>query len=243
MDNQNEQTLVLIKPDGLKNSLTGYILSQLSGFHTGLSFAAAKIVSVNRVLAAEHYAEHKAKPFFNSVLDYIMGKDHYRDDEAMRRVVAFVYQGKEAIKKVREFCGPTNPHAAREQSPGSIRSLGTLVDVKDAAGKVVDTRIDNLIHASSSTADAEREIKLWFKPNDFPPLMRAYAAEESDLLLYYKDGKLASEYSKGAVCLVAPGDIAWKTDLDALRLIKAGKEAAVALDSIAAKYLINESRG
>jgi hypothetical protein len=117
-----------------------------------------------------------------------------------------------------------------------------MVDVKDAQGNVIDKRIDNLIHASSSESDAEREIKLWFKPNDFPPLMRAYATEESDLLLYYHEGKVSDDYVKGAICLVAPGDLAWKSDLDALRLIKAGKESPVPLDAIAAKYLINESR-
>ena len=62
MDNKKlEQTLVLIKPDALKNSLTGYVLSQLSEFHTGLRFAGAKIVNVSTMLADEHYAEHRGK--------------------------------------------------------------------------------------------------------------------------------------------------------------------------------------
>ena len=60
----SEQTLVLIKPDALKNSLTGYVISQLSEFHTGLHFSGAKIVQVNKMLASEHYAEHKGKLFF-----------------------------------------------------------------------------------------------------------------------------------------------------------------------------------
>ncbi len=68
-----ESTLVLIKPDALKNSLTGYVLSQLSEFHTGLRFAAAKIVHVSGMLAGEHYAEHRGKFFFPSLLDYIQG--------------------------------------------------------------------------------------------------------------------------------------------------------------------------
>jgi len=68
-----EQTLVLIKPDALKNSLTGYVLSQLSEFHTGLRFAGAKIVHVSRMLAEEHYAEHRGKVFFPSIIDYIVG--------------------------------------------------------------------------------------------------------------------------------------------------------------------------
>ena len=67
-----EQTLVLIKPDALKNSLTGYVLSQLAEFHTGLRFAATKIVQVDRRLAGEHYAEHQGKVFFPSLLDLRM---------------------------------------------------------------------------------------------------------------------------------------------------------------------------
>ena len=58
-----EQTLVLLKPDALKNSLTGYLLSQLSEFHTGLHFSATKIVHVSKMLAEEHYAEHRGKVF------------------------------------------------------------------------------------------------------------------------------------------------------------------------------------
>ena len=72
-----EQSLVLIKPDALKNSLTGYILSQFSEFHTGLRFAALKVVSVNRVLAEENYAENKGKFFFPSRLEYLRGYLHY----------------------------------------------------------------------------------------------------------------------------------------------------------------------
>jgi len=69
MDEQKmEQTLVLIKPDALKNSVTGFILSQLSEFHTGSRFAATKIVNVNKLLAEEHYIEHVEKPFFPALL-------------------------------------------------------------------------------------------------------------------------------------------------------------------------------
>ena len=68
-----EQSLVLIKPDALKNSLTGFLLSQLSEFHTGSRFAAAKIVQVSRMIAEQHYAEHQGKAFYPALLDYIMG--------------------------------------------------------------------------------------------------------------------------------------------------------------------------
>ncbi|MEJ2696788.1 MAG: nucleoside-diphosphate kinase [Candidatus Sulfobium sp.] len=94
MENKEmEQTLVLIKPDALKNSLTGYVLSLLSEFHTGLRFAGAKIVHVSRMLAEEHYAEHRGKIFYPSLIDYITGRLHYPDQPQKRRVIAFVYQG------------------------------------------------------------------------------------------------------------------------------------------------------
>ncbi len=172
MENKElEQTLVLIKPDALKNSLTGYVLSILSEFHSGLRFAGAKIVNVNRMLAAEHYAEHRGKVFYPPLLEYIMGYAHYPAEPQKRRVIALVYQGPDAVQKMRDIVGPTNPLVAREKKPGCIRALGTLVPVKDAAGNVVGERMDNLIHASATPPEAEREIKLWFKPNDIPPLM------------------------------------------------------------------------
>ena len=235
-----EQTLVLIKPDALRNSLTGYVLSQLSEFHTGLRFAATKIVKVHRMLAEEHYAEHKGKVFFESLLEYIMGASHYPVDAWKRRVIALIYMGPGAILKIRDIAGPTNPHDAREKRPGCIRALGTLVPVKDATGKVLDERMDNLIHASANIADAEREIKLWFKPGDIPPAMRTYPTAASDGHYYFKNGKLSTSYETGDICLLAPGNIAWTSDLEALHLLANGQKAACTLEAVAAKYLINE---
>lgn len=235
-----EQTLVLIKPDALKVSLTGYILSQFSEFHTGLRFAAAKIVHVSRLLAEEHYAEHKGKPFYPALIEYIAGMSHYADAPHRRRVIAFVYCGPGAVKKVREIAGPTNPHVAREKSPGTIRALGTIVPVKDVAGNVVGERMDNLVHASATDAEAEREIKLWFRPNDIMPFMRTYPTETCPEHYYYANGKLMTSYQPGSRCLLAPGDTAWKSDVDALRLMAQGKPAACSLDAVVAKYLINE---
>jgi nucleoside-diphosphate kinase len=236
-----EQTLVLIKPDALKNSLTGYVLSQLSEFHTGLHFAATKIVHVNRLLAEEHYAEHKGKVFFPSLIEYITGVSHYPDAPGARKVIAIVYQGIDTVKRVRELCGPTNPLIAREKKPGCIRALGTLVPLKDASGNVIGERMDNLIHASASDPEAETEIKLWFKPNDIPPAMRAYPVEKCEELYYFKNHKLLTAYEPGSYCLLAPGDIAWKSDLEALKQIKAGQTPGRPLEAVAAKYLINES--
>jgi len=235
-----EQTLVLIKPDALKVSLTGYILSQFSEFHTGLRFAGAKIVHVERELAEEHYAEHKGKSFYPALIEYIMGQVHYADRPHRRRVIALVYSGPDAVKKVRAIAGPTNPHVARDQSPGTIRALGTVVPVKGADGTVVGERLDNLVHASASNEEAEREIKLWFKPNDIMPYMQAYATESCDGHYYIKDGRLLTSYEPGSKCLLAPADTAWKSDLEALHLMVEGKPAPCSLDAVAAKYLINE---
>jgi nucleoside-diphosphate kinase len=237
--NRLEQTLVLIKPDALKNSLTGYMLSQLSEFHTGLHFSGTKIVKVSKMLAEEHYAEHRGKVFFESLLDYIMGVLHYPDEQWRRRVIAIVYQGPDAIQKIRDIAGPTNPHAAREKKPGCIRALGTVVPLTDADGKVIGERMDNLIHASANKEDAEKEIKLWFQPNDMPPLMHTYATEASDSFYYFKKNKLLYNHEPDSICLFAPGDIAWESDLEILRQLKQGRAAAGTLESIAAKYLIN----
>jgi len=243
MENKElDQTLVLIKPDALKNSLTGYVLSLLSEFHSGLRFAGAKIVHVSRLLAEEHYAEHKGKPFYLPLLDYIMGLDHYPDEPHKRRVIALDYQGPDAVQKIRDLVGPTNPLVAREKKPGCIRALGTLVPVKDAAGNVISERMDNLIHASATPAEAEREIKLWFKPNDIPPLMRAYPTGVCDSLYYFKEGRLLDTYEPGGICLLAPGDVVWASDLEALRALREGRPAQCTLGTVAAKYLINEER-
>jgi nucleoside-diphosphate kinase len=240
--NNLEQTLVLIKPDALKNSLTGYLLSQLAEFHSGLHFAGAKIVHVGRMLAEEHYAEHLGKAFYPSLLDYIMGRLHYEDAPWKQRVIAIVYQGPEAIKRIRDFAGPTNPHVARTDKPGSIRALGTLVPIKDDAGNVISERMDNLIHASANQADAEREIKLWFLPGDIPPFMRAYPAEVNEDFYYLKDRNLLPAYEPGGICFLAPGDIAWESDLETLRRIRKGERPNASLESVVAKYLINDPR-
>lgn len=236
-----EQTLVLIKPDALKNSVTGFLLSQLSEFHTGSHFAAAKIVHVSRMLAEEHYAEHRGKPFYPALIDYITGSAHYPNDAAKRRVIAIVYRGSGVLQKIREVAGPTNPHVAREEKPGCIRALGTVVPIKDAAGRVISERLDNVIHASATRADAEREIKLWFVPCDIPPLMRAYPTEVCEEHLYLRHGELCDTYEPGSVCILAPGDEVWQSDLEMLHLCRRNSPGAGDVNTVIAKYLINSS--
>jgi len=240
MNHKNiEQTLVLIKPDALKNSLTGYVLSQLSEFHTGLRFAGAKIVQVSKMLAEQHYAEHQGKIFFPFIIDYLMGIAHYPDEVWKRRVKAFVYQGEDAIQKVRTICGPTDPHEAREKHPGCIRALGTVVILKDKSGQEIGQRIDNLIHASANIEDAEREIKLWFKPSDIPPGMHIFPTQISKEHIYYLNGKLYDKYCEGSICLFAPGDCVWKSDIEAINSYKKETISKTSIESVAAKYMIN----
>ena len=153
-----QQTLVLIKPDGLKKSLTGNILTRLS--ETKLEIAAAKIVHVSQELAEEHYCHMKEKPFFEELIKYIQGELHKR-----RKVLAMVYHGEGAIKKVREIAGATNPE---EADPISIRG---------AYGRITTSGIyENVIHSSTNEAEAEREIKLWFEPDEI--IYNLYPVEE-----------------------------------------------------------------
>jgi len=145
-----QNTLILIKPDGLKKSLTGNILTKLS--ETKLIIVGARVVSVSKELAEEHYLALKDKPFFPELIHYIRGEIY---GEEYRRVVAMVYRGDDAIKKVRDISGATNPEDADSTS------------IRGSYGRITTKGVfENVIHASSSDEDAEREIKLWFKPDE-----------------------------------------------------------------------------
>jgi len=142
-----EATLVIIKPDGLVKSLTGNILTRLS--ETKLVIIGAKIKTVSKELAEEHYRHLNDKPFFPEIVKYLMGEFH------TKRTMALVYHGETAIQKVREICGATNPEEAQ---PGTIRGSFGRITTKGV--------YENVIHASSCPEDAEREIKLWFDPDE-----------------------------------------------------------------------------
>jgi nucleoside-diphosphate kinase len=145
-----QNTLILIKPDGLKKSLTGNILTKLS--ETRLTIVGARVVSVSKELAEQHYISLKDKPFFPELINYIRGEIY---GEEYRRVMAMVYRGQDAIKKVRTISGATNPEEADSTS------------IRGAYGRITTKGVfENVIHASSSDEDAEREIKLWFKPDE-----------------------------------------------------------------------------
>lgn len=143
-----EQLLILIKPDGMKKSLTGNILTKLS--EARMMIIGSKVVKVSRDLAEQHYGHLKEKPFFNELVDYIQGKVYGKPWD---RVMAFVYQGEDAIARMRKIAGATNPE---EADPVSIRG---------AYGRITTKGVyENVVHCSSDPSEAEREIKLWFKP-------------------------------------------------------------------------------
>ena len=140
----NQAALILIKPDGLKKSLTGNILTRLS--ETKLEIVAAKMVRVSETLAKEHYVHLQDKPFFDELIKYLQGELHDR-----KKVMALIYWGDDAIKKCRELVGSTNPE---EADPTSIRG---------SYGRITTHGVyENVIHVSSDALEAEREIKLWF---------------------------------------------------------------------------------
>lgn len=144
----NQAALILIKPDGLKKSLTGNILTRLS--ETKLEIVAAKMTRVSREMAEEHYKHLKDKPFFEEIIKYIRGELHDR-----RKVMALVYWGEDAITKCRELAGATNPE---EAEPTSIRG---------SYGRITTSGVyENVIHVSSNESETEREIKLWFQPEE-----------------------------------------------------------------------------
>ena len=130
-----EETLVLIKPDGVKRQICGEILTRYE--RKGLIIKAMKLLQTPKELAQEHYAEHKEKPFFGELVDFITSGP----------VLAFVLAGKNAVTSVRTINGATNPVDA---TPGSIR------------GDYALTMDSNVVHASDSVDSAAREIHLWF---------------------------------------------------------------------------------
>lgn len=145
----NERTLVLIKPDAMAKHLAGYIISDLD--HLNLKMIGLKLVKVSDELAKKHYEEHKERPFFNDLIDHITGKIHNNE-----KVIAIIYQGENAISKIRETVGSTHPDKA---NPTSIRGRYGKVNT-------ITNCHETVIHASDSVKSAEREIKLWFKKGE-----------------------------------------------------------------------------
>jgi len=133
----NERTLVLIKPDAVQRLLAGRILARYED--RGLKVVGLKLVRVDRDLAERHYAIHREKPFFGSLVEFITSAP----------LVAVALEGPNAIAVVRAMNGATRPN---EATPGTIRGDFALETAQ------------NLVHASDSAENAADEIALWFEP-------------------------------------------------------------------------------
>ncbi|WP_026043541.1 nucleoside-diphosphate kinase [Treponema primitia] len=134
-----EKTFVMLKPGVLQRRIVGEVLSRFE--RKGLKILALKLVQMDQAMVEAHYAEHKGKDFYEKLVSYTLSGP----------VVAMILEGEEAISAVRRLVGPTDIHNAQ---PGTIRG--------DFAYR---TRL-NIVHASDSTASAEREISLFFKPQE-----------------------------------------------------------------------------
>lgn len=134
-----EQTLVLVKPDGVQRGLIGEVIARLE--RRGLRLAAAKFMDVSQELAETHYAVHKGKPFYEPLIRYITSAP----------VMAMVWEGPNAVAAVRQTMGATRP---TEAAPGSLRH-----DFALEVGR-------NLTHASDTPENAVKEVELWFTPDE-----------------------------------------------------------------------------
>jgi nucleoside-diphosphate kinase len=145
-----QTTLVLIKPDAVKRLLTGAVLSKLQ--ESKLNLIAAKLRITPLELAKAHYAPHEGKGFYAQLLDYITGKLH---GSPATPVMALVYQGENAIQAIRTLAGNTNPEKAE---PDTVRGM---------FGRITTSGVfENVVHASATPIEAEREVKLWFEPEE-----------------------------------------------------------------------------
>ena len=130
-----ERSLILIKPDAVERALAGEIVGRIE--RRGFTLRAAKLLRVDRALGEEHYAEHREKPFFGELVDFITSAP----------TLALVAEGEDAIATLRTTIGATNP---AEAAPGTIR------------GDLALAMPNNLVHGSDSPESAAREIALWF---------------------------------------------------------------------------------
>ena len=130
-----ETTLVLVKPDGVRRGLSGELLARLE--RRGYDLRGARLLKVSRSLAAQHYAEHKGKPFYPGLVSFITSGP----------VLALAVRGENAVAGVRALMGATNPADA---APGTIR------------GDLATELSENVVHGSDSRASARRELALFF---------------------------------------------------------------------------------
>ncbi len=147
--NQKERALILIKPDAMARKLSGIVIYDLD--HLNLKMIGLKLVSVQKHLAEKHYEVHKEKPFYNDLLKYIMGEYHN-----VHSIIAIAYEGENAIQKLREYAGKTNPDDA---DPVTLRGRYGKVNSKT-------NNFDNVMHISDSPENGEKEISIWFSKEE-----------------------------------------------------------------------------
>ena len=152
MDAKLERTYIMIKPDGVQRGCVGEIIARFE--KKGFKLLAMKLYSPSKQLLEEHYKDLKEKPFFPKLVEYMM----------MGPVVCMIWQGREVVKTGRKMLGATNP---LNSEPGTIRG-----DYCIESGR-------NIIHGSDSVESAERELKLWFKPEEINEYKR-----DSDKWIY-----------------------------------------------------------
>ena len=130
-----ETTLVLVKPDGVRRGLAGEVVARFE--RRGYDLRGARLLKIPRALAAEHYAEHKGKPFYADLVSFITSGP----------VLALAVRGENAIAGVRALMGATNP---ADSAPGTIR------------GDLATELSENIVHGSDSRSSAKRELGLFF---------------------------------------------------------------------------------
>lgn len=140
---------MLIKPDAIEKHMAGIALDRLE--RLDLELIAARMVKVTPELAAEHYRHLKTKPFFPALVDFMTGK---LNPGSRGRLLALVFEGENALHLVRELAGATDPVKA---GPHTIRG---------SMGRNINGTMENVVHASETEADAQREIALWLRPGD-----------------------------------------------------------------------------
>ena len=131
-----EKTFIMIKPDGVKRALMGEIIKRIE--NKGFTIVEAKLIKPEREVVEKHYDEHREKPFFGDLVDFI----------ANGKVLAMIVEGNEAIKSMRNLIGDKDHTIAR---PGTIR------------GDFAYSTTENIIHGSDSKESADREMNIWFK--------------------------------------------------------------------------------
>lgn len=134
-----EKTFLMVKPDGVQRNLIGEIVSRFE--QKGFQLVGGKLMSISKELAEEHYGEHKERPFFGELVDFITSGP----------VFAMIWEGENVITTARQMMGSTNP---KDAAPGTIRG-----DFGVTVGK-------NIIHGSDSPESAVREIGLFFNKEE-----------------------------------------------------------------------------